>query len=175
MTCNQRESDCARKPEERIRDFFLSFLFPGPCTPHRSRDPAGTDSKLAGKIPDSVLGVCLGHKRLGGGGLAGKLISAGAEIVSISKNGKTSQIRPMTGAAVFSVLPESVQPPTRLLNTLNISLIVERKSLPRELQVTAEHRLTTSLWGMHTQEYPLMGVNSNSGGRLLTESGQAIA
>ena len=52
------------------------------------------------------------------------------------------------------------------------SLIVERKSLPRELHVTAETD-DDIIMGMEHREYPLMGVQFHPES-VLTESGKQL-
>jgi len=52
------------------------------------------------------------------------------------------------------------------------SLIVERKSLPKELQVTAETD-DNIIMGMQHREYPLMGVQFHPES-VLTESGKQL-
>ncbi len=97
-------------------------ISPGPSDP----DHAGICLELierAGSIP--ILGVCLGHQAIGQA-FGGKVVRA-----PMPMHGKISQIR-HTGAGVFKNLPNPF-PATRYH-----SLIVERASLPKILEVTAE-------------------------------------
>jgi anthranilate synthase component 2 len=98
-------------------------LSPGPCTPNEAGVCLELIDKLGGEIP--LLGVCLGHQAIGQA-YGGKVIRAPEPL-----HGKLSTIR-HGDKGVFKSLPERFQV------TRYHSLIVERKSLPPELEVTAE-------------------------------------
>ncbi|HYX38858.1 MAG: aminodeoxychorismate/anthranilate synthase component II [Pseudobdellovibrionaceae bacterium] len=108
--------DVARLKPEAI------VLSPGPGTPDESGITLETISTYAGKIP--ILGVCLGHQSIGQA-FGGKVIRA-----SKLMHGKTSTIK-HTSKGVFKGLPNPLEV------TRYHSLIVERKSLPDCLEVTA--------------------------------------
>jgi len=107
----------ARRKPERI------VISPGPCTPQEAGISVELIQKLGGKIP--ILGVCLGHQAIGAA-YGGKVIRAPKLF-----HGKTSEIQ-HDGKGIFRNLPNP------FTATRYHSLIVERKSLPRELRVTAE-------------------------------------
>src|SRR5467141_3528024 len=109
--------EVARRKPERI------VISPGPCTPQEAGISVELVERLAGKFP--ILGVCLGHQAIGAA-FGGKIIRAPKLF-----HGKTSQIR-HDGSGVFRGLPNP------FTATRYHSLIVERKSLPADLQVTAE-------------------------------------
>src|SRR2546430_4792941 len=96
---------------------------PGPCTPQEAGISIALIRHFAGKTP--ILGVCLGHQAIGAA-FGGKIIRAPHLM-----HGKTSEIH-HDGKGVFKKLPEP------FTATRYHSLIVERKSLPRELCVTAQ-------------------------------------
>jgi len=141
----------AQRTPERI------VISPGPCTPQEAGICVELIQKLAGKIP--ILGVCLGHQAIGA--------AFGGKIVRAPKlfHGKTSQIR-HDGSGVFRGLPNP------FTATRYHSLIVERKSLPAELQVTAETD-DDIIMGMQHRQYPLMGVQFHPES-VLTESGKQL-
>ena len=141
----------AQSKPERI------VISPGPCTPQEAGISVELVQKLAGKIP--ILGVCLGHQAIGAA-FGGKIIRAPRLF-----HGKTSQIR-HDGSGVFRGLPNP------FTATRYHSLIVERKSLPRELQVTAETD-DDIIMGMQHRKYPLMGVQFHPES-VLTESGKQL-
>src|SRR5215468_1480231 len=105
-----------RKPERIV-------ISPEPCTPQEAGISVELIQKLAGKFP--ILGVCLGHQAIGA--------AYGGKIVRAPKlfHGKTSAIRHKE-KGVFAGLANP------FTATRYHSLIVERKSLPRELEITAE-------------------------------------
>ena len=98
-------------------------ISPGPCTPREAGISVPVVERFAGKIP--ILGVCLGHQAIGAA-FGGKIIRARKLM-----HGKTSEIV-HDGKTIFSKLPQ------RFTATRYHSLIVERKSLPRELEISAE-------------------------------------
>jgi anthranilate synthase/aminodeoxychorismate synthase-like glutamine amidotransferase len=144
------EQIAQRKPERIV-------ISPGPCTPQEAGICVELVQKLAGKIP--ILGVCLGHQAIGAA-FGGKIIRAPKLF-----HGKTSQIR-HDGSGVFRGLPNP------FTATRYHSLIVERKSLPAALQVTAETD-DDIIMGMQHREYPLMGVQFHPES-VLTDSGKQL-
>jgi para-aminobenzoate synthetase component II len=139
-----------RKPEGIV-------ISPGPCTPQEAGISIELIQKLAGKFP--ILGVCLGHQAIGA--------AFGGKIVRAPKlfHGKTSQIE-HNGRGIFRSVPNP------LTATRYHSLIVERKSLPRSLAITAE----TSdgvIMGLHHKRYPIDGVQFHPES-VLTESGKKL-
>jgi anthranilate synthase/aminodeoxychorismate synthase-like glutamine amidotransferase len=113
ITCHEI---AAMRPERIV-------ISPGPGTPRQAGISIELIRRFAGKIP--ILGVCLGHQAIGEA-FGGRVIRAPHLM-----HGKTSEIH-HDGKTIFRKLP---QPFTA---TRYHSLIVERKSLPRELQISAD-------------------------------------
>ena len=128
--------DIVRRRPEKI------VISPGPCTPQDAGICIELIQKLAGKIP--ILGVCLGHQAMGA--------AFGGKIVRAPKlfHGKTSEIQ-HDGKGLFRKLSNP------FTATRYHSLIVERKSLPRELTITAETH-DGIIMGMRHKRYLLEGV-----------------
>ncbi len=129
------EEIARRKPEKIV-------ISPGPCTPQDAGICLELIQKLAGTIP--ILGVCLGHQAMGAA-FGGKIIRAPKLF-----HGKTSEIE-HDGKGIFRKLPNP------FTATRYHSLIVERKSLPRELTITAETH-DGIIMGMRHKRYLLEGV-----------------
>lgn len=119
------------------------LLSPGPCTPNE----AGICLALieaAAETKTPLIGVCLGHQAIGQA-FGGKVIRA-PEIV----HGKAGRIE-HTGKGVFAGLPSPFGA------TRYHSLIVERPSLPAELEVTAALGDGT-IMGLQHRTLPIHGV-----------------
>ena len=121
-------------------------ISPGPCTPQDAGISIELVRHFAGKVP--VLGVCLGHQAIGAA-FGGKVVRAPQLM-----HGKTSQIL-HDNRTVFRGLPEPMQA------TRYHSLIVEEKSLPEELEVSAttnECDGSRTIMGLRHRRYPVEGV-----------------
>ncbi len=99
------------------------LISPGPGRPEQAGLSNDAIAHFAGRRP--VLGVCLGHQCIGE--LYGGDVVRAPELM----HGKTSIIR-HTGQGVFRDLPQPLEA------TRYHSLIVERDTLPDELEITAE-------------------------------------
>ncbi len=144
------EEIARRKPEKIV-------ISPGPCTPQEAGICVELVRRLAGKFP--ILGVCLGHQAIG--------VAFGGKIIRAPKlfHGKTSEIY-HNRKGVFQKLPDP------FTATRYHSLIVERKSLPRELAITAE----TSdgiIMGFRHRKFPVEGVQFHPES-VLTQSGKQL-
>jgi para-aminobenzoate synthetase component 2 len=143
--------EIARRKPERI------VISPGPCTPQEAGISVELVARLAGKFP--ILGVCLGHQALGA--------AFGGKIVRAPKlfHGKTSQIH-HDGKTIFRKLQDP------FIATRYHSLIVERKSLPRELAITAETD-DGIIMGLRHRRHKLEGVQFHPES-VLTDCGKQL-
>ena len=106
----------AKKPQRIV-------ISPGPGTPEDSGICVEVIRRFSGEIP--ILGVCLGHQAIGHA-FGGKVIRA-PEIM----HGKTSRIH-HDNKTIFKDLPQD------FVATRYHSLIVEEKSLPADLEISAK-------------------------------------
>jgi anthranilate synthase/aminodeoxychorismate synthase-like glutamine amidotransferase len=144
------EEIARRKPEKIV-------ISPGPCTPQEAGICVELVRRLAGKFP--ILGVCLGHQAIGVA-FGGKIIRAPGLF-----HGKASEIH-HDRKGIFQKLPNP------FTATRYHSLIVERKSLPRELQITAETD-DGVIMGFRHRKFPVEGVQFHPES-VLTPSGKQL-
>jgi para-aminobenzoate synthetase component II len=137
----------ALKPERIV-------ISPGPCTPAEAGVSVPLIERFAGEIP--ILGVCLGHQSIGAA-FGGKVIRA-QEVM----HGKTSRIH-HDSKTIFRGLPQDF-PATRYH-----SLIVERESLPDQLEISAETSDGT-IMGLRHRKLKVEGVQFHPES-VLTEAG----
>ncbi|MGB7024099.1 MAG: aminodeoxychorismate/anthranilate synthase component II [Candidatus Acidiferrales bacterium] len=137
-----RRNDAIRLDEvEKLRPKRI-IISPGPCTPREAGISVALVQRFAGKIP--ILGVCLGHQAIGEA-FGGKVIRA-KKIM----HGKTSPIH-HDGKTIFRKLPQHFEA------TRYHSLIVERRSLPRCLEISAETADGT-IMGLRHRKFLVEGV-----------------
>lgn len=117
-------------------------LSPGPCTPNEAGICLDLIKEAQGRIP--ILGVCLGHQSIGQA-YGGKVIRA-----PVPMHGKLSPVH-HTDKGIFEGLPDPFEV------TRYHSLIVERKTLPAALEVTAETE-DKIIMGLQHKEHPVHGV-----------------
>ena len=132
-------------------------ISPGPCTPKEAGISVPLIKKMAGKVP--ILGVCLGHQAIGEA-FGGKVLRA-----PYLMHGKTSRIH-HDRKTVFKNLPQN------FTATRYHSLIVERESLPDELEISA----TTPdgiIMGLRHKKYKIEGVQFHPES-ILTDSGKNL-
>ena len=129
---------------------------PGPCTPVE----AGISIPLIKAVPFSIplLGVCLGHQAIGEA-FGGKVIRADAPM-----HGKISTIE-NNQRELFADLPKT------FTATRYHSLIVERSTLPKELEITAN--CGDLIMGLRHRERPIYGLQFHPES-ILTEHGKAM-
>jgi anthranilate synthase component 2 len=116
-------------------------LSPGPCTPNEAGICLDLIAKASPTIP--ILGVCLGHQAIGQA-FGGKVVRA------TPLHGKVSEIQ-HTGTGIF----RGINRPLKA--TRYHSLVVERATLPREINVNAETGDGLVMGLMHTK-LPVHGV-----------------
>jgi anthranilate synthase component II len=121
-------------------------ISPGPCTPAEAGISVDVVRRLGSTIP--TLGVCLGHQSIGEA-YGGRVIRARRAM-----HGKVSPIRHVADP-LFAGLPE------KLRVTRYHSLIVERSSMPDELEVLAwtdEPGWEDEVQALRHRAHPVWGV-----------------
>jgi len=110
----------------------IIVISPGPCTPKQAGISVNVVQELSRKKP--IMGICLGHQSIAEA-FGGRIVRAGRLV-----HGKTSRIY-HNGTGIFKDIPNPFEA------TRYHSLIIDRASLPEQLEITA--------W---TNEDEIMGI-----------------
>ena len=132
-------------------------ISPGPGNPDEAGVSNDVIKKLGPKIP--VLGVCLGHQCIGQA-FGGKVVGAGRLM-----HGKTSPIL-HKNKGIFKGLDNP------FTATRYHSLLVERSSFPKDLEITAETK-EKEIMGLQHKKFPIYGVQFHPES-ILTSSGKQL-
>jgi anthranilate synthase/aminodeoxychorismate synthase-like glutamine amidotransferase len=135
------------------------LLSPGPCAPAQAGVTVPAIRRWGASVP--MLGVCLGHQAIGEA-YGGRVVRADRVM-----HGKMSRIT-HAGDDLFSGLPSP-------LGVMRYhSLVVERSSLPEELEVIAvAEDDATEIHAMRHRTHPVWGVQFHPES-ILTEGGKRI-
>ncbi len=135
------------KPEKIV-------ISPGPGRPEDAGISVEIIQKLAGKIP--ILGVCLGHQAIG--------FAYGGNIIHAKSlmHGKTSRIN-HDNREIFKDVDNPFEA------TRYHSLVIESKTLPNELEITASTVDDQEIMGVRHKTLPLWGVQFHPESILTTE------
>jgi anthranilate synthase/aminodeoxychorismate synthase-like glutamine amidotransferase len=140
----------AMKPERIV-------VSPGPCTPSEAGICVELIRDMAGKAP--ILGVCLGHQSIGEA-FGGNVIRA-----PYLMHGKVSLVH-HDGRTVFEGIEQG------FVATRYHSLIVERDTLPEDLEVSAWTE-DGIVMGIRHRRWPIEGVQFHPES-ILTASGKQL-
>lgn len=132
-------------------------ISPGPCSPKEAGISNSIIEAFSGKIP--ILGVCLGHQCIGH--------VFGGNVVRAKRimHGKTSEIH-HSRKGIFRGMPEP------FLATRYHSLLVDRKSFPDILEITAWTK-EKEVMGLQHKRHATFGVQFHPES-IMTEQGKRI-
>ena len=134
------------------------IISPGPGYPADAGNSVSVVRELGSEIP--ILGVCLGHQGIGE--------AYGAKVLRARElmHGKASEIEITGDCTLFKGLPR------KITAGRYHSLIVERETLPEELEITA---LTSEgeIMGLKHRKYPVFGIQFHPES-ILTTCGKTI-
>ena len=143
-------------------EFDRLCISPGPCSPNEAGVSVAAIRHFAGKLP--ILGVCLGHQAIGAA-FGGQIVRAKTQM-----HGKTSVIT-TTQQGVFADLP-----PQFTVNRYH-SLVIEKESCPKELEITATSDDDGEIQGVRHTDFAhdvrIEGVQFHPES-ILTEHGHAM-
>jgi anthranilate synthase component 2 len=144
--------DIVRMKPERI------VVSPGPSSPENAGISVDVIKTFAGKVP--LLGVCLGHQSIGYA-FGGKIIRAGKLM-----HGKVSRIR-HDGKGLFKGMSNPFEA------TRYHSLVIEEKSIPACLEITARAEDDNEIMGVRHKTLPVWGVQFHPES-ILTKEGKKV-
>jgi len=133
------------------------FISPGPCTPNEAGISQEAIRQMAGEIP--ILGVCLGHQCIGST-FGGRIIRAERLM-----HGKSSLIY-HDGRTIYRGLPNPFEA------IRYHSLLIERKSLPECLEISAETK-EGEIMGVRHKDFVMEGVQFHPES-IMTREGKMI-
>ena len=134
-------------------------ISPGPCTPSEAGITVAAIRKWGRTIP--TLGVCLGHQAIGEA-YGGKVVRARTLM-----HGKTSRVT-HDGKGIFKNVPS----PLEVMRYH--SLVIESKSLPKDLEVVARSQDDpTEIHAVRHRKHPVWGVQFHPES-ILTQNGKEI-
>jgi anthranilate synthase/aminodeoxychorismate synthase-like glutamine amidotransferase len=153
------EEILARRPDRLV-------LSPGPCTPNEAGVCLGLIARACGldgfarpDRPIPILGVCLGHQSIGQA-FGAKVVRARAPV-----HGKAEEIV-HDGSALFRGLPKPLR------GGRYHSLVVDGRTVPRELRISARTR-DGIVMGLRHRKLPVFGVQFHPES-ILTPDGQLL-
>lgn len=136
-----RNDDLTTEEVEELRPSGI-LVSPGPGRPAEAGITEQVIRRLGARVP--VLGVCLGHQAIGE--VYGGRITHAPSLM----HGKTSRIR-HDGRTVFEGVEQD------FIATRYHSLVVDRASIPAELEITAE-TADGVVMGLRHREHPVEGI-----------------
>ncbi|HEY4122776.1 MAG TPA: aminodeoxychorismate/anthranilate synthase component II [Byssovorax sp.] len=157
--CDVRKNDQIDVDAARALGVDAILISPGPCTPNEAGASLAIASALSETLP--VLGVCLGHQTIGQ--------AFGGEVVRADRlmHGKTSPIL-HDEKTLFRGLPQG------FTATRYHSLVVERASLPADLEVSA-WTAEGEIMGLRHKTRPVEGVQFHPESFLTTRGAELLA
>jgi para-aminobenzoate synthetase component 2 len=158
LTVRRNDEVTVDEIEEQIKPTRI-IISPGPGTPSEAGVTLKTIDRFAGKVP--ILGVCLGHQAIGQI-FGGRVVRAPAPV-----HGKTIAIT-HDGRTIFKDLPEQIE-----VGRYH-SLIVERETLPKCLEISA---LSSDglIMALRHREMPIEGVQFHPESVLTSEGKKILA
>jgi len=154
-----RRNDALTVAEIQRAGYEGIVISPGPGRPSGAGISLQVIRELAGKAP--ILGVCLGHQAVGEA-FGGSVVRAPRPI-----HGKASEVR-HNGNGVF----RGLESPIKVARYH--SLLVERPSLPKELEITAETD-DGLIMGLRHRSLPVEGVQFHPESVLTSAGMQMLA
>ncbi|RMA96982.1 anthranilate synthase component II [Hydrogenothermus marinus] len=128
---------------KNIKDLDAIVISPGPCSPNEAGISVDVIKEFKDKYP--ILGVCLGHQSIG--------VAFGAKIIKAKclMHGKTSMIY-HNGKDLFENIPNPFEA------VRYHSLVIDKSSLPEDIEITAWTKEDDEIMGIKHKKYPIYGI-----------------
>lgn len=128
---------------KNIKDLDAIVISPGPCSPNEAGISVDVIKEFKDKYP--ILGVCLGHQSIG--------VAFGAKIIKAKclMHGKTSMIY-HNGKDLFEDIPNPFEA------VRYHSLVIDKSSLPEDIEITAWTKEDDEIMGIKHKKYPIYGI-----------------
>ena len=143
---------------KNMDDIEAIVISPGPCTPNEAGISVQVIKEFKGIYP--IFGVCLGHQSIGA--------AFGAKIIKAKclMHGKTSKIY-HNEKGLFKDIPNPFEA------VRYHSLVIDRETLPEDIEITAWTKEDNEIMGIEHKKYPIWGVQFHPES-ILTEYGKKL-
>jgi anthranilate synthase/aminodeoxychorismate synthase-like glutamine amidotransferase len=155
---NIKRNDEITKEDIKVIQPDKILISPGPGKPEDSNISLTAIKEFGNNIP--ILGVCLGHQAIG--------ITFGGKVVKADNlmHGKTSEIQ-HDEKTIFNNIPQN------FIATRYHSLIIDKSSLPAELEISAQTS-NGLIMGIRHKIYPIEGIQFHPESILTVEGAKII-
>ncbi|MDQ7042773.1 MAG: aminodeoxychorismate/anthranilate synthase component II, partial [Sulfurimonas sp.] len=120
------------------------IISPGPASPDEAGVTLEAIKYFADKLP--ILGICLGHQSIA------QVFGANVVRAANMMHGKTSTMKQTSSCEIFKDLPES------FTATRYHSLIVDKDSLPKSIEITAISTDDEEIMALKVKDKDIYGV-----------------
>jgi len=154
----KRNDEISIEDIKKLDDIDAIVISPGPCSPTEAGISVEVIKTFKGTYP--ILGVCLGHQSIG--------YAFGAKIVRAKclMHGKTSMIY-HNGKGLFKDIPSPFEA------VRYHSLVIDKKSLPEDIEITAWTEEDDEIMGIEHKKYPIYGIQFHPES-ILTQYGKKL-
>lgn len=154
----KRNDEITVKEIKKLDNIEAIIISPGPCSPTEAGISVDVIKAFKGIYP--ILGVCLGHQSIG--------YAFGAKIIKAKclMHGKTSMIY-HNQKGLFENIPN----PFKAVRYH--SLVIDKNSLPEDIEITAWTKEDDEIMGIQHKSYPIYGIQFHPES-ILTQYGKKL-
>ncbi len=154
----KRNDEISIEDIKNLENIDAIVISPGPCSPTEAGISVDVIKTFKGVYP--ILGVCLGHQSIG--------YAFGAKIIKAKclMHGKTSMIY-HNEKGLFENIPNPFEA------VRYHSLVIDRNSLPEDIEITAWTKEDNEIMGIQHKKYPIWGIQFHPES-ILTQYGKEL-